>query len=98
MTRMARRRLDLKGEGHLVVGTAAGRRERREEDRGGRRRDLRGRPLGRKVVRECEGIRGTVLVWIHLEKVLAVRAQRTCVVGRHKLGVQRKQTCSKRRG
>jgi hypothetical protein len=55
---MARRRLDLKGDRHrhLVVGTAAaGRRERREEDRGGRRRDLRGRPSGGKVVRECEG-------------------------------------------
>jgi hypothetical protein len=50
MTKMARQgrpergRLDLKGHGgggHLVVvGTG-----RREEDRGGRRRDLRGRPF-----------------------------------------------------
>jgi hypothetical protein len=58
MTKMARRtrgrwrrRLDLKGDGHLlvVVVTAAGR-ERRAEDREGRRRDLRGRPFGRRVV------------------------------------------------
>ena len=36
-------RLDLKGDGHLVVEIAVGR-ERREGDRGERRRDLRGRP------------------------------------------------------
>ena len=53
MTKMARqgrrrRQLDLKGDEHLlsllVVETVAGR-ERREEDRGDRRRDLRGRPF-----------------------------------------------------
>jgi hypothetical protein len=92
MARTGRGRLDLKGDGQMAVVmtvTAVGK-ERREEDRGVRRRDLRGRPLvGKKVVREGswgsrEGVSRT-----DLEKVLAVRAQRTCVVSRHKMGLCR---------
>jgi hypothetical protein len=43
--------------------------------------------VGRKVIRQGECIFGNGIVNAHLEKVLAMRAQRTCVMGRHKLGL-----------
>lgn len=48
------------------------------------------------MIRQCERDLGNGVVNSHLEKVLAMRAQRTCVMARHKLGVH--QTGSKDAG